>query len=128
MTVKKPLLDSIVKGIEEGKGEEIVIMDLRNVQASVCDYFVVCHGNSSTQTESIARKVVEQTEKQSDERPWRGEGFTNANWILLDYVDIVVHVFYKETRAFYDIEELWADAAVTYIDEKKETSKKSGTS
>lgn len=126
MAEKNPLLDSIIKGIEEGKGEDIVVMDLRNVEASVCDYFVVCHGNSTTQTEAIARKVVEQTEKEVKERPWKGEGFSNANWILLDFVDIVVHIFYKETRAFYDIEELWADAEVKALGPEGGNLKKSG--
>lgn len=127
MTRKNPLLESIIKGIEEGKGEEIVVMDLRKVQASVCDYFVVCHGNSTTQTAAIAKKVAEQTQKDLKEHPWKGEGYSNANWILLDYVDIVVHIFYKETRTFYDIEELWADAEVRTIGADKEDKKKSGT-
>lgn len=117
MTDKNKLLDCVVEGIEEGKGEDIVILDLRNVDASVCEYFVVCHGNSTTQTESIARKVVEQTEKELDERPWKQEGMTNASWILLDFVNIVVHVFHKDTRHFYEIEELWADAEVSRIDQ-----------
>ena len=117
MIDNNPLLTSIVKGIEEGKGEEAVILYLSKVHASVCDYFVVCHGNSTTHTESIARKVVEQTEKDTSEKPWKEEGYTNAQWILLDYVNIVVHVFHKETREFYEIEELWADAESTHINE-----------
>ncbi|NNC83359.1 MAG: ribosome silencing factor [Flavobacteriales bacterium] len=117
MTEYDPLLESVVKGIAEGKGEEPVVLDLRKVQASICDYFVVCHGNSTTQTESIARKVIEQTKKDNDEGPWREEGFTNAQWILLDYVNIVVHVFHKETREFYEIEELWADGERITLDQ-----------
>lgn len=120
-----PLLQSIVAGIEDGKGEDIVVMDLREVHASVCDYFVVCHGNSTTQTEAIARKIKENTIKSLDERPWKSEGFSNATWILLDYVDVVVHVFHKETRSFYDIEELWADADVDHLED--DSNRKSGT-
>ena len=120
MIEKAPLVESIIKGIEEGKGEEIIVLDLREVKASVCDYFIVCHGNSTTQTEAIARKVVEQTKKDQEELPWKSEGMTNAKWILLDYVNVVAHIFYKETRSFYDIEELWADAKVLRISENSE--------
>ncbi len=125
MQENNPLLNSIVAGIDEGKGEEIVMMDLREVHASVCDYFVVCHANSTTQTDAIARKVQEQTNKDLTERPWKTEGLSSATWILLDYVDIVVHIFHKNTRAFYDIEDLWADAKVTHLDD--EEKRKSGT-
>ena len=125
MLDKNPLLDSIIDGIEEGKGEEIVVIDLRQVSGSVCDHFVICQGNSTTQTEAIARKVQEWTKKYAGERPWKTEGQTTATWILMDYFNIVVHIFTKETRDFYDIEELWADGEVHYLGEQKE--KESGT-
>lgn len=114
------LLDSIVEGIEEGKGEEITVIDLQGVNGAVCDFFVICQGNSTTQTESIARKVQEWTKKNLEESPWKVEGLSSATWILLDYFNIVVHIFTKETRAFYDIEDLWADGEVHYLGEEKE--------
>jgi ribosome-associated protein len=109
------LLQSIIRGIEEVKGNEIVVMDLSRIPGAICDSFIICHGNSNTQVEAIANKVQEFTDKELNERPWRTEGYSNANWIILDYFNIVVHVFYKETRTFYDIEDLWADAVMTYI-------------
>ena len=107
------LLDHIIDGIDEAKGQEVVVIDLREVGGAVCDFFVICEGTSTTQTDSIAKKVQEWTKKQANESPWKTEGFTNANWILLDYFNIVVHVFLKETRAFYDIEDLWGDGKST---------------
>ncbi|MDA0973301.1 MAG: ribosome silencing factor [Bacteroidetes bacterium] len=115
---KNALLQSIISGIEEVKGNEIVVMDLSWLPGAICDNFVICHGNSNTQVEAIANKVREFTEKDLNERPWRTEGYGNANWIILDYFNIVVHVFYKETRTFYDIEDLWADADITVIGEE----------
>jgi ribosome-associated protein len=115
---KNALLQSIISGIEEVKGNEIVVMDLSRLPGAICDNFVICHGNSNTQVEAIANKVREFTEKDLNERPWRTEGYGNANWIILDYFNIVVHVFYKETRTFYDIEDLWADADITVIGEE----------
>jgi ribosome-associated protein len=125
MLENNPLLESIIEGIEESKGEEIVVIDLRKVSGAVCDYFVICQGNSTTQTEAIARKVQEWTRKQINERPWKTEGQSSATWILLDYFNIVVHIFTKETRLFYDIEDLWADGEVHYLGEEKK--KESGT-
>jgi len=125
MLENNPLLESILEGIEESKGEEIVVIDLRKVSGAVCDYFVICQGNSTTQTEAIARKVHEWTRKQINERPWKTEGQSSGTWILMDYFNIVVHIFTKETRLFYDIEDLWADGEVHYLGEEKE--KESGT-
>ncbi len=125
MLEKNPLLDNIIDGIEEGKGEEIVVIDLRGVGGSVCDYFVICQGNSITQTDAIARKVQEWTKKHLGEAPYKTEGLSNATWIILDYFNVVVHIFTKETREFYDIEDLWADGEVHYLGEEKE--KESGT-
>lgn len=125
MLEKNRLLESIIDGIEESKGDEIVVIDLRGVGGAVCDYFVICQGNSITQTEAIARKVQEWTKKQVGEAPYKTEGLNTATWILLDYFNIVVHVFTKETRDFYDIEDLWADGEVHYLGEEKK--KESGT-
>ncbi|TVP46048.1 MAG: ribosome silencing factor [Mongoliibacter sp.] len=106
----------IVKGMEDKKASEIVLMDLRDVSNSFTDFFVVCSGNSDTQIEAISDSVEEQVFKSNKERPWRSEGKNNLQWILMDYVNVVVHIFLKDKRSFYGIEELWGDAKVTKID------------
>jgi len=110
------LLTTIVSGIEEVKGHGIISLDLSSLNGSICDHFVICHGNSTTQVEAIADKIKEFTDKQLGERPWRSEGQRNAQWVVLDYVDIVVHVFYKDARGFYNLEDLWGDAEITRYD------------
>jgi len=112
VSTSKILAETIVKGMQEVKGSEIKLLDLSNVSGAVCSYFVICHGDSNTQVEAIARAVERQTQKDLGEKPWHIEGKENAEWILLDYVDVVVHVFYREAREFYNIEGLWADAPV----------------
>jgi ribosome-associated protein len=85
------------------------VLDLRNIENAVCDYFIICEGNSNTQVDAIADSV-EGTVKKINQRPYRSGGWANALWILIDYVNVVVHVFEKETRYFYNLESLWADA------------------
>jgi ribosome-associated protein len=106
------LLEVIVNAIQDVKGEDIRSFDLRNLSHAVADFFVVCHGNSHTQAQAIARRIEEETEKILNQSVWHREGVQNAEWILLDYVDIVVHVFYRDARPFYGLEDLWADAKV----------------
>ncbi len=106
----KVLIDTIVDAIQDIKGKDIVILNLQNIKSAVCDYFVICTGDSSTQVDSIAQSIERQTRKKIQEKPWHNEGSTNSEWILLDYVSVVVHVFYRATREFYNIEGLWADA------------------
>ena len=106
------LVDVIVKAMQDKKAKNIVSLDLRDISNSVTDFFVICHGDSSTQVDSIAKGVEEESLKQLAEKPWHAEGKTNSKWILLDYVNVVVHVFYKEEREFYNIEMLWADAKI----------------
>jgi ribosome-associated protein len=103
------LAKAIVNAIEEKKGDNIVCLDLRDIENRVCDYFIICDGNSSTQIEAIAGSVEFLVKKQLGERPYRSEGYENATWILIDYVNVIVHVFDKETRHFYNLESLWAD-------------------
>ena len=100
----KILVDTIVEGIQDIKGKDIVILDLREIENSVCDYFIICSGDSTMHT----RKEIQ-------EKPWHNEGANNAEWLLLDYVSVVVHIFYKTTREYYNIEGLWADANRTDI-------------
>jgi ribosome-associated protein len=104
------LAKTIVDGILEKKGENLVCLDLRNIENRVCDYFIICEGNSTTQIDAIAGSVEFTVKKVLGERPYRSEGWDNALWILIDYVNVIVHVFDRETRAFYNLESLWADA------------------
>jgi len=109
------LMDSIIFGMEEVKAHEIAVLDLRKLGHSSTDYFIVCHGNTGTQVKAISESVEKETIGQANERPLHIEGTHNAKWILMDYGNIVVHVFDKEARSFYDIEELWGDADIRNI-------------
>ena len=100
----------VIHGIQEKKGNDIVRLDLRNIHSSVADYFVVCHAESSTQVKAIAQSVEEEVFKALKLDPWRKEGIQNADWIILDYIDVVVHIFKTDKREFYGIEDLWGDA------------------
>ena len=105
----------IIEGMEAKKASDVVLMDLRGVKGSVSDFFVICSGSSDTQIQAIAESVEEEVEKNANEAPWRKEGFTNREWVLIDYVNVVVHIFSKEKRNFYALEELWGDAKTTPI-------------
>ncbi|HQV39463.1 MAG: ribosome silencing factor [Flavobacteriales bacterium] len=105
-----PLVDAVVQGMQEVKAKDIVHLDLREVPNTVCDHFIICHGDSSTQVAAIARSVEKFTLQHAHERPWHAEGKENAGWILLDYVDVVVHIFLRDVRTFYGLDQLWADA------------------
>jgi ribosome-associated protein len=108
------LSDVVVHGIQEKKGNEIVRLDLRNIHSSVADYFVVCHAESSTQIKAIANSVEEEVFKATGQEPARKEGLQHAEWIILDYIDVIVHIFKTDKRAFYGIEDLWGDAEFKY--------------
>ncbi|MCL9769266.1 ribosome silencing factor [Flavobacterium sp. HXWNR69] len=110
------LLALIIKGIEDVKGNDISILDLREIENTVCDYFVICSGNSNTQVNAIAGSIQKVVSKELKEKPWHVEGEQNGEWILMDYVSIVVHVFQKHIREYYNIESLWGDAKITTID------------
>jgi ribosome-associated protein len=109
------LVDAIVHGMEEIKANDIVVMDLRKVPNALSDYFVVCHGNSNTQVQAIADSVEKETWNLMQEEPAHTEGARNATWVLLDYVNVIVHVFAKDARGFYALEDLWADAEIKRI-------------
>lgn len=112
------LLANIIKGIEEVKGENIDILDLRAIDNTVCDYFVICNGNSNTQVNAIVGSVQKVVSKELHDKPWHVEGAENGEWVLMDYVNIVVHVFQRHIREYYRIESLWGDAKITTIDTK----------
>lgn len=109
------LISVIIEGIEEVKGEDIQLLDLREIENTVCDYFIICSGNSNTQVKAISGSVQKLVSKQIKDKPWHIEGESNAEWILMDYVNVAVHVFQKQIREFYDIESLWGDAKITEI-------------
>jgi ribosome-associated protein len=110
------LITTIIGGIEEVKGKEITILDLREIENTVCDYFIVCEGTSNTQVNAIVNSIQKQVSKTLKDKPWHIEGTDNAEWILMDYVNVVVHVFQKHIREHYDIESLWGDAKTTQIE------------
>ncbi len=111
------LVQSVIYGMLERKAREITTIDLRNIPNAVSDFYVICHGSSNTQVESIAESVGIEVNKNLNDRPIHVEGADVAEWILLDYVDVVVHVFQEGSRRFYNLEDLWADAEMTTIDE-----------
>ncbi|MCE6991611.1 ribosome silencing factor [Dyadobacter sp. CY323] len=113
----KDLSELVVKGMTEKKGQDIAILDLRKVKNSITDFFVICSGNSDTQIDALANSVEDEVYKLSKTEPWQKEGKANGEWILIDYVDVVVHIFNKERRKHYDLEELWGDAEVTYLED-----------
>ena len=116
ITEKQLLIDKIVEAMQDTKGEDILIFDLSKIENSVAQTFIICSGNSNTQVSAIAGNIEKKVRNDLQDRPWHVEGNENALWILLDYVSVVVHVFQRETREYYDIEELWGDAKITKIE------------
>jgi len=109
------LITQILLGIDQVKGVEVNLLDLRNIENTVCDYFIVCTGTSNTHVSAIVGSVQKTVSKVLHEKPYHTEGQDNGEWVLMDYVDIVVHVFQKQIREYYNIEELWGDAKTTLI-------------
>ena len=107
------LCNLVVKGMQEKKASEIVVLDMREVKNAVADFFVVCSGNSDKLLGAIAESVEEEVFKVLKENPWHFEGKSNKEWVLLDYITVVAHVFKKERRQFYSLEKLWGDAEIT---------------
>ena len=106
----------IVKGIQEKKGIDIVILNLERVNNAIADYFVICTGTSDTQIDAISDSIEKEVSEGINENPWHREGFQNKEWILLDYVNVVVHIFKKDVRSYYGLEDLWGDAKITEIE------------
>ncbi|HKI90014.1 MAG TPA: ribosome silencing factor [Draconibacterium sp.] len=114
--VTEKTLEAIVEGIQRVKGKDITLIDLNTIHHTECGYFIICHGTSSTQVEAIAHSVEETVEEITGDKVWHRDGYRNAIWILLDYGDIMVHVFQEEARIFYNLEGLWSDAKLTKIE------------
>ena len=110
------LIALILEGIEEVKGQQISLLDLRQIENTVCEYFIICNGTSNTHVNAIVGSIQKTVSKAIKDKPWHVEGEDNAEWVLMDYVNVVVHVFQKQIREFYDIEGLWGDAKVTLIE------------
>ena len=110
-----PLVDEIIRGIENVKGEEIKIMNFTNIENTPFNFFIICSGNSNTQVVAIVSSILKKVSKKIQEKPLHVEGLDGAEWVLIDYVNVVVHVFQRKTREFYNIEELWGDATSTSI-------------
>ena len=111
------LAELVVKGMQEKKGADIVVINLKSLKNAVSDYFVICSANSDSQLDAIAKSVEEEVHKITQQNPWQTEGRINREWILLDYVDVVVHIFLKDKREFYALEELWGDAEIRQVAE-----------
>jgi ribosome-associated protein len=110
------LITQIISGIEEVKGNNITLLDFRELENTVTSYFIICNGTSNTQVNAIVNSVQRNVSKQLHENAWHVEGTDQAEWVLMDYVNVVVHVFQKHIREYYDLEELWGDAKFTSIE------------
>ena len=106
------IIEAIIEGVRRKKGQKIIDLDLSNIEYSECNHFIICHGNSNTQVEAIAHSVEETVEEITGQKALHADGYRNAQWILLDYIDIMVHVFQETWRSHYDLESLWADAKI----------------
>jgi ribosome-associated protein len=113
--IKDKLVAKVIEAIEEKKGKNIVALNLKKIDYAVCDYFVICDAESTTQVSAIANEIEHLTQEDLMTKVWRKSGYENAQWILLDYGSVVVHVFQSESREFYKLENLWADAKFTYV-------------
>ena len=115
MNEAKKLIKQITEGIQEQKGKNIVIADLTKIEDTICNYFVICQGSSTSQVTAIVESVKEFARKGAETKPYAVDGLRNAEWVAMDYADVLVHVFLPETRNFYNLEHLWADAKLTKI-------------
>ncbi|MCD7713549.1 MAG: ribosome silencing factor [Prevotella sp.] len=115
MAKTEKLVETIIKAIQEKKGHNIVVADLSAIEGAIARFFIICEGNSPTQTEAVAGEISDYCRKTLGEKPAHCVGLENAVWVAIDFVDVMVHVFVPETRAFYDLEHLWNDAAIRRI-------------
>lgn len=117
MTQTQNLLDNIIKGIQEKKGKRITIADLTHLSGCITKYLVICQGNTPTQVEAIAESIGELVLKETKEKPIGTTGENLCHWVVMDYADIMVHIFVPEQRSFYDLESLWIDAQITVLED-----------
>jgi ribosome-associated protein len=117
LTKNSKIIKTIITAIQEKKGENIISLDLRKINEAVSDFFIVCEASSSIQVKAIAENVEDRVKEKCEENPYHHEGFQQLQWVLIDYVNVVVHVMQTETRKFYQLEEMWSDAASDEHDE-----------
>ena len=117
MVQTETLVQTIIKGIQEKKGSNIVVADLSGIDGTICNNFIVCQGNSPTQVEAIAESVGDMARMELQERPAHVVGLENAQWVAMDYTDVLVHIFLPDVRQYYDLEHLWDDAELTQIED-----------
>lgn len=115
MSETKELIQQITEGIQDKKGKRIVVADLTNIDDTICNYFVICQGNSHSHVAAIVESIRDFTRKGTGVKPFAVDGLHNAEWVAMDYSDVLVHIFLPEAREFYDLEHLWADAKLTQI-------------
>ncbi len=115
MNETKVLLEKIKEGIQEKKGKNIVIADLTDIEDTICNYFIICNGNSPSQVMAITDSIKEYVREKTGVKPFAIDGLKNAQWVAIDYSDIIAHIFLPEQRDFYNLEHLWADAKLTRI-------------
>ncbi|MBN8782258.1 MAG: ribosome silencing factor [Terrimonas ferruginea] len=111
LTKSSKIIKTIIAAIQEKKGTNIISLDLRKIDEAVSDFFIVCEADSQPQVRAIAENVEERVREKCDEKPYHHEGYQALQWVLIDYVNVVVHVMQPETRKFYKLEEMWSDAA-----------------
>ena len=111
----KNLVKTITEAIQEKKGSQIVVADLKGIEGTICQYFIICQGNSPTQVEAITESVGDMVREKLHEKPTHVVGLENAQWVAMDYGDVLVHVFLPDVREYYDLEHLWDDATLTHI-------------
>ena len=115
------LLKGVIKGIHEKKGQNVLKIDLRSLENRISDYFVICHASSTTQVSAISDSVDDVVRKEAGQKPLHIEGLDNCLWVLVDYGEVVVHIFVEEYRNFYNLESLWADAKIEEMEDKKKS-------
>lgn len=113
----KTLTEIVVNGMQEKKAHDILVLDLRSIKNAVADFFIICSGNSDTQVDALMDSVEQEVYKITGQDPWHKEGKENREWVILDYVDVVAHIFKKDRRSFYGLEDLWGDAEVIHIND-----------
>jgi ribosome-associated protein len=111
------LVETIIKGIQEKKGQRIVVADLQDIEGTITNYFVICQGNSPAQVEAITESIGDMAREQLGEKPSQVAGLENAQWVAMDYADVMVHIFLPDVRAYYDLEHLWDDAKLSQIED-----------
>ncbi len=115
MEQTQQLVETITKGIQEKKGCNIVVADMKGIEGAICRYFIICQGSSPSQVEAITESVADMVREQMGEKPVKVAGLNNAQWVAMDYSDVLVHIFLPDVREYYDLEHLWEDAALTRI-------------